>query len=147
MLWAGTAATLAVAWLAALLPGSGISAIRFLGCLPGAGPAGLLNGLLGWLTLLATGTLALPILYALGFEALGRAHLDNGLLLGAVHSLAAGFALPILGNRNRCIRAGKLPPPGPFAYRYGRLAPLRFILAHLLYGAIIGYVYVVPLPA
>lgn len=92
-------------------------------------------------------------LYALVFGELGRASLPLGVLLGGVH----GLFLLLVGLQVLCAlhprmaseRTGPGPtrilePPGPLALNYGRFTPLTTLLAHLVYGAILGGLYRMP---
>jgi hypothetical protein len=73
------------------------------------------------------GVVLYPIAYGLIFEAAGRADLPLGAGIGAAHAILA-----LLVRALRRI-------PGPHA------APLfRLVLARLAYGAVIGFLYVVP---
>jgi hypothetical protein len=74
------------------------------------------------------GVVLYPLVYALLFEAAGRADLPLGAGFGAVHAV---LALAVRGMRRI---------PGPHA------APVfRLLLARLAYGATMGFLYVVPL--
>ncbi|HXE57034.1 MAG TPA: hypothetical protein VNK43_03465 [Gemmatimonadales bacterium] len=88
---------------------------------------------------LAAGSLLFPTAYALLFEAARRADAPFGLAIGAVHGTLAGLALP-LAHRHR----DQEPAPGLFGHRLGTLTPPGLLAAHLLYGALLGHIYVVP---
>lgn len=87
--------------------------------------------------------------YALTFESLGRANGWIGAVLGVVHTVAILVVMPFIAGihpRMATERDGPearaaLQPPGLFALNYGRRTPLFGLLAHLLYGAIIGSFY------
>ncbi|MDE3152289.1 MAG: hypothetical protein KGL93_08575 [Gemmatimonadota bacterium] len=104
-----------------------------------ASPVGIVVHLLGgW---------AFALLYALVFQALGRATWWTGALLGLVQAIAVLVlvmpVLPSLHPRMANERTGPEPtralePPGFMALNYGTRTPLFTVLAHLAYGAILG---------
>ena len=73
-----------------------------------------------------------------------------GALIGLVHALFVLLVglpmLPGLHPRMASEQRGPTPtrqlePPGFFALNYGRRTPLSVVLAHLLYGGILGASY------
>jgi hypothetical protein len=60
-----------------------------------------------------------------------------GIALGLVHSLVAGAALGVAPAVHPEI-PGRLPEPGPFYARQGQSAIALFVVAHAVYGAIVG---------
>jgi hypothetical protein len=85
--------------------------------------------------------------YAAAFSLIGRATWWMGALFGSVHGLLAlTVLLPLLASvhprmateRSGPSVGGLLEPPGPLALNYGRETPLIALVAHLLYGAILG---------
>jgi hypothetical protein len=106
-------------------------------------------GMLGFLVHLLNGWL-FALLYALAFESWRRATWWLGAGIGLVHGLAVLVALmPVLPGfhpRMASEQRGpeptrELEPPGFLALNYGRRTPLLALLAHLVYGAIIGAFY------
>jgi hypothetical protein len=105
--------------------------------------------LYGFALHLANGWLfALP--YALAFESWRRANWWLGAILGLAQALFLLVVvmplLPSLHPRMASEDYGpnptrQLEPPGFMALNYGRHTPLATILAHLLYGAILGAFY------
>ena len=81
-----------------------------------------------------------PLLYAAFFEVAGDAELVIGALVGSVHAFVVGVTLPIIARRHGCSKA---PPPGLFGWRLGNATPLVILAVYALYGAALGYVYVV----
>lgn len=87
--------------------------------------------------------------YALVFESLGRATGWIGAALGVVHAagilvilpFAAGLHPRMATEQDGPIARAALQPPGLFALNYGRRTPLFGVLAHVLYGAIMGSFY------
>lgn len=89
-------------------------------------------------------------LYAFAFEQLNQANWWLGATTGFIHGLFVLIvALPILPGlhpRMSSEFAGPVPlkplePPGFLALNYGRRTPLATLLAHILYGIIIGAFY------
>ncbi len=90
------------------------------------------------------------IVYALFFENVHRATWWFGGLLGALQGVVVLVAaLPLLpGVHPRMVSDFRGPeptrllePPGFLAMNYGRLTPLVTLVAHTLYGVIIGAFY------
>jgi hypothetical protein len=93
------------------------------------------------------------VLFALAylafFAVVGHAGVVLGALLGLVHALFAGTALvnvllpavhPRMGTGFTA--AGDAPllePPGFLLLNYGRQTPIATVVAHLAYGAIVGW--------
>jgi hypothetical protein len=93
---------------------------------------------------------AFAVVYALAFESWGRATWWLGAGIGLVHALAVLIAvMPVLPGfhpRMASERRGPDPtralePPGFLALHYGRGTPAATIIAHLVYGAILGGFY------
>ncbi len=86
--------------------------------------------------------------YALGFAALGTATWWAGALFGLLHvALALTAIVPLLPGvhpRIASSRAGLetqavLEPPGLLALNYGAQTPLVATVAHVVYGAVLGF--------
>ncbi|MGD9889852.1 MAG: hypothetical protein AB7R89_01865 [Dehalococcoidia bacterium] len=86
-------------------------------------------------------------LYALAFQSWRRATWWLGAAIGLVHALfvllVAMPVLPTVHPRMASEQHGPTPtrqlqPPGFLALNYGRRTPLSVILAHLVYGGILG---------
>ncbi|MFN2587559.1 MAG: hypothetical protein ABR613_05530 [Actinomycetota bacterium] len=87
------------------------------------------------------------LLYASAFAALGRAGWWLGALFGALHGFAAlTLIVPLLPGihpRMASARSGPearnvLEPPGLFGLNYGRQTAVVTLMAHVLYGAVLG---------
>jgi hypothetical protein len=92
------------------------------------------------------------LLFALGywviFEVVDESGLLLGALLGLVHALFAGSALvnvllPVVHPRmgtgfDAAGSAPLLEPPGFLLLNYGRQTPVVTVIAHVIYGAIVG---------
>ena len=90
------------------------------------------------------------LLYAAAFRSWHRATWWLGAGIGLIHALfvlvAAMPILPAFHPRMGSEQRGPTPtrqlePPGFLALNYGRRTPLSMILAHLVYGAILGAFY------
>jgi hypothetical protein len=86
--------------------------------------------------------------YWVGFFVLGRAGWLLGAEFGLIHGLFAGTALvnillpivhPRMGTSMSSIGStALLEPPGFMMLNYGRTTPLVSLVAHVIYGAIVG---------
>jgi hypothetical protein len=81
------------------------------------------------------------------FASIGRTGWELGLLLGAVHgAVLLVMLLPLLPHLHPRmaseyegpVRGRRLQPPGFLALNYGYRTPLTTIVAHALYGLILG---------
>jgi hypothetical protein len=77
-----------------------------------------------------------------------------GAVIGIAHGLLAGIAMAMLPAMHPRMHAGATPvlaaasgspvelaPPGFFAQNYGAATPPGVVLAHVIYGLIVGLVY------
>jgi hypothetical protein len=85
----------------------------------------------------------IPLGYAVVFETVGNADVPLGAVLGVAHGIVVGIALPVIARRPRCTDA---PHPGLFGWRRGAATPLLLLFVYGVYGAALGWVYVVVLP-
>jgi hypothetical protein len=84
----------------------------------------------------------IPLPYVLAFEIAGNADLRFGLLLGLIHGGFVGLTLPLIAGRG----AAGTAEPGLFGWRLGAATPLLILITYAVYGAVLGYVYVIPSP-
>lgn len=105
--------------------------------------------LLGFVLHMANGWV-FALIYAGAFESWDRATWWLGAWIGLVHALFVLFAgmpmLPTLHPRMASTTTGPTPtrllqPPGFLAIHYGRRTAIAVVLAHLLYGGILGAFY------
>ena len=105
--------------------------------------------LVGFLVHMVNGWL-FALVYSAAFESWRRTTWWLGALIGLVHGafvLLAGVSLiPALHPRMASEQQGPTPtrqlePPGFMALNYGRRTPIVLLLAHLVYGAILGSFY------
>jgi hypothetical protein len=87
------------------------------------------------------------LFYAAAFSLLGLATWWLGALFGAFHGLAALMVIvPVLPGAHRRMASERggprldavLEPPGLFALNYGRETPAVTLIAHVIYGAVLG---------
>ncbi|HKD42126.1 MAG TPA: hypothetical protein VKB87_17705 [Myxococcaceae bacterium] len=90
------------------------------------------------------------LLYAAAFHAWGAAGWWRGALIGLVHSafvLVVGMPImpgihPRMASEYQGPTATRqLEPPGPLALHYGVQTPVSVVLAHVVYGAVLGGFY------
>jgi hypothetical protein len=92
----------------------------------------------GVVALVVIGAAVVPALYMVAFALLERADAWVGLVLGVVHGLAAGPLLALLP------RGDGGTGPGLYGWRAGPITPPLLLFLHALYGAALGYLYVLP---
>lgn len=89
-------------------------------------------------------------LYAAAFQSWRRATWWLGAMIGLVHALfvlvAVNSVVPAIHPRMASEERGPTPtkqlePPGFLGLNYGRRTPLSLIIAHLVYGSILGAFY------
>lgn len=102
--------------------------------------------LIGFVVHVANGYL-FALLYAAAFAALGNAVWWLGALFGAFHGIAVlTLVMPMMPGmhpRMASERTGSeldhsLEPPGLLGLNYGRRVPVITLLAHVVYGALLG---------
>jgi hypothetical protein len=95
------------------------------------------------------------LLYALAFESWHRATWWLGALIGLVQALfLLGALLPLLPHLHPRMASEdhgptptrQLEPPGFMALNFGRHTPVVTVIAHLLYGTILGAFYTLAAP-
>ena len=105
--------------------------------------------LVGFLVHLVNGWVFASV-YAAAFQSWRRATWWNGAAIGLVHGLAVLLStmplLPAIHPRMASETRGPTPtrqlePPGFLALNYGRQTPISVIVAHVVYGAILGAFY------
>ena len=92
----------------------------------------------------------LALVYLAAFRAWGGGGIVRGALIGLAHAL---FVLAVImpafpglhprmaGEHHGPIAGPRLEPPGFLALHYGYQTPLTVVVAHLVYGAILGGFY------
>lgn len=143
LLWSGLVAYVLSSWVLMVL--RKLNATRYLpraywscAIMGGVSDAALVFA--GFIRMLAMVAI-FPIVYAVAFAYLGRAEALIGLIIGAIHGTLAGILLPLAARR--CAGAS---PPGLLGWRLGHATPLVMVFVHAVYGAALGFVYVVASP-
>ncbi len=135
LFWSGLAAALASEWLAATLRPPRLTRRRGQSVSPTLMRGPRENVIIA----IVTGTLLLAPLYGVAFELLHRAEFVNGAVLGTLHGVFA--AIVALVAARRPARAGAATPP---SVRAAAVYRARRILTRAVYGAVLGFLYVVP---
>lgn len=102
-------------------------------------------------------TIVFGIVYALVFSVLGTAGWLTGLIVGLVHGVVAGVFMKMMGKIHprmegaanfagdetwRHDRTGlHLEEPGWFGTNYGAMTPFGLLMAHAVFGLVVGVVY------
>lgn len=103
------------------------------------------------------GTVVFGLIYAALFAALGTAGWLTGLIIGAIHGVVAGAFMKMMGQTHPRMEPianftgdttwrheeGRLriAKPGLFAINYGGATPMGLLMAHAVYGLVLGAVY------
>ena len=104
---------------------------------------------IGFFTHLVNGQI-FALLYVAMLRALGRSDPLAGAMLGLAHSIIVLLVfvplLPILHPRMARTHQGpndlrQIEPPGPLALNYGFSTPAMVVIAHVVFGAVIGRLY------
>ena len=104
---------------------------------------------IGFFTHLLNGQV-FALLYVALFRALGARGVWLGALFGALHSMIVLLVvipiLPSLHPRMASLHQGptqmrQLEPPGPLALHYGVSTPAMVVVAHLVFGMVVGGLY------
>ena len=143
VLWAGFVASILAAcafWLFRTLGWTRFSPTSQLGCLFFDDPRLPMTESVGFALFVAAGTTVLAAAYAAVLGALGGPGWGTGILAGALHGALVAGALPWLSRASRCVRQGRIPPPGHLGLAWGRATPALIILGHAVYGGILGAV-------
>lgn len=86
---------------------------------------------------------AFAVAYGLLFAALG---IDPswawGATFGAIHGVIAGVTFGMMPAMHPRMGPGEaLAAPGPFGINYGSMVPMGVLLLHVVFGAVVGWVY------
>ncbi|GAB4348705.1 MAG: hypothetical protein Kow0073_01710 [Immundisolibacter sp.] len=149
LLW-GFIATVVLSTLMATAQGLGLSRMSLPLMLGTVFTADHRRALLAGFALHFVGGWVFALFYALVFEDWGRATWWLGAIAGLVHGLAMLIVLmpilpsihPRMASESRGPEPTRaLEPPGFLALNYGRRTPLITLLAHVIYGVILGGFY------
>ena len=104
---------------------------------------------LGFLVHLVNGQL-FALLYAALFDAMGEVSILRGAMIGLGHAAVVLLVviplLPSLHPRMATLEQGPtqmrlIEPPGPIALHYGVSTPAMVVVAHVIFGMVIGWLY------
>ncbi len=86
------------------------------------------------------------IIYAALFSLLGiEASWLWGAVFGAVHGVMAGMAFRMMPAMHPRMGPGEvLAAPGPFGANYGSMIPVGVMMLHIIFGAVVGWLYALP---
>jgi hypothetical protein len=143
IVWAGLVAGVLAAcvlWLFRTLGLTRLSATGQLGCLFYDDPRLPMAETLGFGLFLALHATLLAALCAAVLRALGGPGWGTGVAAGGLFGFLAAAALPWLGKLSRCVRMGRLPPPGRFGLDWGRATPVALVAGYAAYGGVLGAV-------
>lgn len=107
--------------------------------------------------MLLMGTIVFGTVYAAIFAALGTAGWLSGLVIGGVHGVIAGLFMKMMGRTHPRMEAAaefiageswrhdssglRIARPGLFGKNYGGMTPMGLVMAHAVYGLVLGAVY------
>jgi hypothetical protein len=143
IVWAGFVAGVLAAgvfWLFRTLALTRLSATGQLGCLFLDDPRLPMTETLGFVLFLALHATLVAAVYAAVLRALGGPGWGTGVAAGGVHGLLVAAALPWLARASRCVRMGRLPPPGRLGLDWGQATPVALIAGFAVYGGVFGAV-------
>jgi len=143
IVWAGFVAGVLAAgvfWLFRTLALTELSATGQLGCLFFDDPRLPMTETLGFGLFLALHATLVAALYAVVLRLLGGAGWGAGVAVGGVHGLLVAAALPWLARASRCVRMGRLRPPGRLGLEWGQATPVALIAGFAVYGGVFGAV-------
>lgn len=146
-IWAGIAGGLAMTLMMAMARAMGLinaNMERYEGCMITGEDKGGGTQAAG-LTMHLMISVIIAIIYAWGFAQFwGQASWTLGLLAGLVHWAIGGVLLPMMDGMNRCVREGRIEAFGAFGSKRGAMMVAGFLMGHLLYGLVVGWLYTVP---
>jgi hypothetical protein len=143
IVWAGFIASVLAAcvfWLFRALDLTRFSPTSQLGCLLFDDPRLPITETVGVLIFLVLGTTVTAALFAGIMRMLGGPGWISGAGAGVLVGLAVAGALPWLARVNRCVRMGRLPPPGRMGLAWGRATPVALVVGSAAYGGVLGAV-------
>ena len=143
IVWAGFVAGVLAAgvfWLFRTLSLTQLSATGQLGCLFLDDPRLPMTETARFGLFLALHATLVAAVYAAVLRALGGPGWGTGLAAGGVHGAVVAGALPWLAKASRCVRMGRLPPPGRLGLGWGQATPVALIAGFAVYGGVFGAV-------
>ena len=143
VVWAGFVASVlaaAVFWLFRAFDWTRFSPTGQLGCLFFDDPRVPMAETVGFAIFLALGATVGAALFAGTMRMLGGAGWAAGVGTGALFGVGTAAALPWLARASRCVRMGRLPPPGRMGLGWGRATPVALATGSAAYGGVLGAV-------
>ncbi len=145
-LWAGLVGGIAMGIWAMMMHMVGFSRMSmttYEGCMITGEDAGAGTFMAGMAMHLMLSVL-IAFVYAFAFEFFWRdATWLSGMVFGVVHWIAAGMMLPLMDGMNGCVKRNAMNPMQVFANGYGGGAVATFLIGHLIFGAVVGWLYTV----
>lgn len=129
-----------VFWIFRTLAVTELSATGQLGCLFYDDPRLPMTETVGFGLFLALHATLCAALYSAVLRAMGGPGWGTGLAAGGVHGLLTAAALPWLARASRCVRMGRIPPPGRLGLDWGWATPVALIAGYAVYGGVLGAV-------
>lgn len=143
VIWAGFIASVLAAcvfWLFRAFDWTQFSPTSQLGCLLFDDPRPPITETVGVAIFLVLGATVVAALFAGAMDVLGEVGWATGAAVGVLLGLAVTAALPVLARASRCVRMGRLPPPGRMGLAWGRATPAALAVGSAAYGGVLGAV-------
>jgi len=143
IVWAGFIASVLAAcvfWLFRTFEWTRFSPTSQLGCLFYDDPRLPMAETAGFAIFLALGATVAALAHLGVMRLLGGPGAWTGMAAGALFGVLAAAALPWLARASRCVRMGRLPPPGRMGLEWGRATPVALLVGSMVYGGIFGAV-------
>ncbi len=65
-----------------------------------------------------------------------------GILIGAVHGMIVTGGMPIMLRMGHpLVKDGTIDDPGPAMTGFGKMTPIGMVMAHVVYGIVVGAIY------
>jgi hypothetical protein len=143
IVWAGFIASVLAAcvfWLFRAFDWTRFSPTSQLGCLFFDDPRLPMTETVGVALFLALGATGAAVAFVGIMRVLGGAGWGTGIAVGVLVGLAVSAGLPWLARASRCVRMGRLPPPGRMGLAWGRATPFALVAGSAAYGGVLGAV-------
>ncbi len=89
----------------------------------------------------AFGLLHTGLLHAFDPSSTGAAT-GLGILIGAVHGMMVTVAMPVMLKMGHpLVKDGTIDDPGPAMTGFGKMTPMGMVMAHVVYGILVGAIY------
>lgn len=121
-------------WLARSFHWTTFSPTILLGCLVLPDARRPLTETAGFLLLLLGGSTVGAVLFRTILEGASLRGWLGGVAVGGVMGILISVVSPLVGMNTACVRAGSIPPPGPFGIAWGRATPAVILMGSVVYG-------------